>query len=132
MDGAHLHLILNHIPVFGLLVGFLLLVWGMIRGYDEVQKAALVTLFLTAATALPVYLRIARAGTEIRDWIVSARALSSCCWDWTSCICFSIWAARSAWVRSILSNSWVFRSHSAWRRQRPPPPGATSAARAVR
>lgn len=56
MDGAHLHLILNHIPVFGLLVGFLLLVWGMIRGYDEVQKAALVTLFLTAATALPVYL----------------------------------------------------------------------------
>lgn len=56
MDGAHLHLILNHIPVFGLLVGFLLLAWGMIRGYNDIQKAALVTLFVTAATALPVYL----------------------------------------------------------------------------
>lgn len=56
MDGAHLHLILNHIPVFGLLVGFLLLAWGMVRGYNDIQKAALVTLFVTAATALPVYL----------------------------------------------------------------------------
>lgn len=56
MDGAHLHLILNHIPVLGLLVGFLMLAWGTIRGYSDVQKAALVTLFLTAATALPVYL----------------------------------------------------------------------------
>lgn len=56
MDAAHLHLILNHVPVFGLLVGFLMLAWGMIRGYDDVQKAALVTLFLTTTTTLPVYL----------------------------------------------------------------------------
>ena len=38
MDLTHLHLILNHIPVIGIIIGFLILAWGALRGYDEVNE----------------------------------------------------------------------------------------------
>jgi uncharacterized membrane protein len=56
MDLTHLHLILNHIPVIGYFTGFLLLVWGILRRYDEVSKTGLVVLVVSAVVALPVYL----------------------------------------------------------------------------
>lgn len=56
MDLTHLHLILNHVPLLGIGIGFLLLVWGTVKGYEHVQNSGLATLFIMALIALPVYL----------------------------------------------------------------------------
>jgi len=56
MDLTYLHLILNHIPVIGIIIGFLILGWAALRGYDHVKNTGLVLLVLTALVAIPVYL----------------------------------------------------------------------------
>ena len=56
MDLTHLHLILNHLPVVGVIFGFLILLWGVLRGYEEVKNVGLLVLVFTAAAAVPVYL----------------------------------------------------------------------------
>lgn len=56
MDSVHLHLMLNHLPVLGGIFGFLVLAWGVLRGYDEVKRVGLIVLVLTAFVAVPVYL----------------------------------------------------------------------------
>jgi hypothetical protein len=56
MNAAHLHLILNHIPVIGILAGFIILTWGVIRRSDEVKTLGLAALVVTALVAIPVYL----------------------------------------------------------------------------
>jgi uncharacterized membrane protein len=56
MDLTYLHLILNHIPVIGVIIGFLILAWATLRGYEEVKNTGLVVLVLTALVAIPVYL----------------------------------------------------------------------------
>lgn len=56
MNLAHLHLILNHLPLIGLFIGFFVLAWGVIRGYAEVRTTGLWLLLLTSLIAIPVYL----------------------------------------------------------------------------
>ena len=56
MDLTHLHLILNHLPVVGVIFGFLILLWGFLRGYEEVKNVGFLILVFTAAAAVPVYL----------------------------------------------------------------------------
>ena len=50
MNGAHLHLVLNHIPLLGLLFGAGILAWGAFRTHDAVVRVAL-GLFVIAALA---------------------------------------------------------------------------------
>jgi hypothetical protein len=56
MDLTYVHLILNHIPVIGIIIGLLILAWGAVRGYDHVKNTGLAVLVLTALVAIPVYL----------------------------------------------------------------------------
>ena len=56
MDLTHLHLMLNHLPVVGVIFGFLILAWGILRGYEEVKTVGLIVLVVTALAAVPVYL----------------------------------------------------------------------------
>lgn len=49
MNIAHLHLIVNHMPLFGLLAGIVLLVWGVMRNSPEVRLVARLTFVLAAA-----------------------------------------------------------------------------------
>lgn len=56
MDLTHLHLMLNHLPVLGVVFGFLILAWGVLRGQDEIKKIGLIFLIITAIFAVPVYL----------------------------------------------------------------------------
>ncbi len=55
MDAAHLHLLLNHIPVVGTLVGLLLLAYGLLRKSDELKRASLAMFVATALLAIPTY-----------------------------------------------------------------------------
>lgn len=56
MNFTHLHLMLNHIPVIGIMFGFLILAWGFLRKAEEVKTVGLIVLTFTAFVALPVYL----------------------------------------------------------------------------
>jgi len=56
MDGAQIHLWLNHFPVMATMIGFLVLFYGLIKNSGEAKKIALAVFVLSAAIAVPVYL----------------------------------------------------------------------------
>lgn len=56
MDGAHIHLLLNHIPILGSIFATPLFAYALIRQSDELKRLSLVILFLTALVTIPVFL----------------------------------------------------------------------------
>lgn len=56
MNGAHLHLLINHVPIIGLIFGGVLILGGMIRKNPEISRAGIVTLAITALIAIGVFL----------------------------------------------------------------------------
>ena len=56
MNGAHLHLLINHVPVLGIVFGLLLLVFGWWRKSEEIKKAALGTFVVIAFSAVAAFL----------------------------------------------------------------------------
>ena len=56
MSWGHVHLLLNHIPVIGTLVGLLLLLVAFARKSDELKKVTLGLFVLIALVTIPVYL----------------------------------------------------------------------------
>jgi hypothetical protein len=56
MSAAHIHLLLNHIPILGSIFGLLLLLYAMFRRSDEIKKACFGVFVITALITIPVYL----------------------------------------------------------------------------
>lgn len=56
MNGAHWHLLLNHLPVLGTAFGILLLLFAWLKKSDEVKRVSLGVFVLTAICAVPAYL----------------------------------------------------------------------------
>jgi len=56
MNPAHLHLLLNHLPVLGVGFGLPLLAWAALRRHDAFARLALVVFILSALAAIPTYL----------------------------------------------------------------------------
>jgi uncharacterized membrane protein len=56
MNWAHVHLLLNHIPVIGIGFGILLLAAGWVRKSEEVKRIGLQFFVLLGVLTLPVYL----------------------------------------------------------------------------
>lgn len=56
MNSTHLHLLLNHFPVIGTLIGSALLLWGMARKQDNIKTTAALILVIMSVIAIPVYL----------------------------------------------------------------------------
>lgn len=56
MNATYIHLLLNHFPIIGSLIGSALLFWGIVRKQQAVQSAALIMIILMAALAIPVFL----------------------------------------------------------------------------
>ena len=56
MNGAHLHLLINHVPVLGTFFGLALLAFGAWKGSDELRKAALGTFVIAALASVATYL----------------------------------------------------------------------------
>ncbi|MGZ3711575.1 MAG: hypothetical protein ACXWQO_15250 [Bdellovibrionota bacterium] len=55
MNYAHIHLVLNHIPVVGIPIALLFLAHGFFRGNQGTQRIALVALVAIAALTVPIY-----------------------------------------------------------------------------
>ncbi len=56
MSAAHIHLLLNHIPILGSIFGLLFLLYAMVRKSDEIKKACFGAFVITALITIPVYL----------------------------------------------------------------------------
>lgn len=56
MNAAHLHLILNHVPVVGTFMAFLVLFLGWLGKKTAVQKTALTLFVVVGLVSIPVYL----------------------------------------------------------------------------
>lgn len=56
MSGAHLHLIVNHIPVLGAVFGLLLLSYGVVKRNDGIVRSGLWTLAIVGLAGLAAYL----------------------------------------------------------------------------
>jgi uncharacterized membrane protein len=56
MDSVHLHLILNHLPMVGILVAIGIFLLGWLRGTVEFQRLALGLLICFGLATIPVYL----------------------------------------------------------------------------
>jgi hypothetical protein len=54
MNGAYLHLVINHIPIVGMPFAFFLLLFGLIRKSKELVQAGFVTLIILGIGAYPV------------------------------------------------------------------------------
>lgn len=67
MNAAHLHLILNHLPVIGSWFGLAFLVVAMIRRNDTLMSSALLIFIFTALIAIPTLLTGDPAEHLIRD-----------------------------------------------------------------
>lgn len=67
MNSTHFHLLLNHFPVIGTLIGSLLLLWGIICKQQTIKSVAAVLLAVMAALAIPVYLTGEPAEESIED-----------------------------------------------------------------
>ena len=56
MNPAHLHIILNHIPVIGVPFGAALLIYGLLRKSEEVKRASFVAFLVIALLTIPTFL----------------------------------------------------------------------------
>jgi len=56
MNITHLHLLLNHFPIVGTLIGSGLLLWGIVKNQNNIKSIAAAILVLMALIAIPVYL----------------------------------------------------------------------------
>ncbi|HLK32624.1 MAG TPA: hypothetical protein VKT29_06005 [Terriglobales bacterium] len=56
MSSAHIHLILNHIPVMGIAFAAAIMAFAMLRPSSELKKLSLVFFVFIALAAIPTYL----------------------------------------------------------------------------
>jgi hypothetical protein len=56
MNGAHLHLLINHVPVLGTVFALALLTFAVWRRSEDIRKAALATFVIVALAAIATYL----------------------------------------------------------------------------
>lgn len=65
MNVAHLHLLLNHVPTIGTVIGLGLILLAVVRKNDHLTRASLEVFFVIALVTIPVYLSGAAAQETI-------------------------------------------------------------------
>ena len=75
MNYAHVHLLLNHVPVLGTGFAFLVLAWGIARKNQEVLRTALLLFVLVALVSIPTYLTGEPAGDMMEKLGLSRAAI---------------------------------------------------------
>src|SRR4029450_3168078 len=55
LSAAHVHLLLNHIPILGTLFSLLLLLYGVVRKSDEIKKVSFGGFITTSLVTIPAY-----------------------------------------------------------------------------
>lgn len=55
MSAAHVHLLLNHLPILGTLFSLLLLLYGLVRKSDEIKRVSFGSFIITSLVTIPAY-----------------------------------------------------------------------------
>ena len=55
-DLVHLHLLLNHFPTVGMIVGFGIFLLALVKKSEDLKRGGLAVLFIIALVALPTYM----------------------------------------------------------------------------
>jgi hypothetical protein len=55
LNGAHIHLLLNHVPVIGMVGAVVVLLWAVVADSDAVRRLALFVLLLVGISAVPAF-----------------------------------------------------------------------------
>src|SRR3982750_3999812 len=77
-DLAHVHLLLNHFPTIGTILGLGLLLLSFIRRNEHLRKVSLEVIFLIALATLPVYVSGSAAAEALKGASgVSANAIAA-------------------------------------------------------
>jgi uncharacterized membrane protein len=71
MNDAYLHLILNHFPIFSVLFGLLILLWGLFKKNIPFQKLAMVLFIVGAVTSYVAVETGEGAEDVIEDYVPS-------------------------------------------------------------
>ncbi|MDX1638677.1 MAG: hypothetical protein R3281_11955 [Balneolaceae bacterium] len=72
MNAAHLHLLINHLPVFLIVASVFVLLWGMYTRNDGVQKVALFGFLLAGLSVLAVV----QSGEEAEEIVEEIASVS--------------------------------------------------------
>ena len=56
MNGAHIHLLLNHVPILGSIFALCLLIGGILAGNKSILISSFITIVVVALICIPVYL----------------------------------------------------------------------------
>jgi uncharacterized membrane protein len=67
INAAHLHLMVNHFPVIGILFGMMLFLYGLARGSEEIKKVSLGVFVLLAVITVAVYFTGEAAQKAVKD-----------------------------------------------------------------
>ena len=67
MNQTHIHLLLNHFPIIGTLIGSCFLLWGIIKKNDQIKSISAFLLVLMALAAIPVFLTGEPAEESVED-----------------------------------------------------------------
>jgi hypothetical protein len=66
-DLVHIHLLLNHFPTVGMVVGFGLLLLALLQRSEDLKRGALAVLFVIALISLPTYMSGYSAQKSVRS-----------------------------------------------------------------
>ena len=104
-DQAHLHLLLNHVPTIGTVLGVGLFLLAIVRDNDDLKKVSLEVFFIIALAALPAYMSGVAAHGVLKDTAgvseaaiaahQSAALIALACMELTGAVAwFGLWQFR--------------------------------------
>ncbi|OKL38524.1 hypothetical protein [Pontibacter flavimaris] len=67
MDLTHIHLLLNHFPIVGTLIGGMVMLWGVAKKQKNIQNTAAAIVLAMALIAIPVFLTGEPAEERVED-----------------------------------------------------------------
>ena len=67
MNGAHLHLIINHSPIYAAIFGFLILLIGIIKKSQAIKNIGLLLFVIMALATIPTFLSGERSPKIVRE-----------------------------------------------------------------
>jgi uncharacterized membrane protein len=106
MDPAHLHLLLNHLPVIGTVFGLLILMSGYILKQPPVKKTALLVFILSAVFALPAFLSGEGAEEVVEGLAVVENSFVETHEEWASVY---VWFAGGLGILAAITLLFDFR-----------------------
>lgn len=56
MDSTHLHLMLTHVPIVGMIIGTIMLIFGLVRKSQSIKEFSLALVVVMALVVIPVFL----------------------------------------------------------------------------